>query len=238
MTIKNILIGYFVLISTGILAQSGDKNFIDQNYIEVIGKSEMEIIPDMIYLKVLLNEKDTKNKISVPDLEAKMIDKLIGIGIDISKDLLIKDISSNFKYYLLTRNEILLSKEYQILVHDGKTAGQVFLELEKIGISNVSIDHLENSNIVQFRKDVKVNAIKAAKEKAESLTLALNQSIGRALFIQELENNLNIAGNSNSIMIRGVSSKIYGSNAPSPALDFDFEKIKIEYSILCRFELK
>ena len=93
MAMKNILIGFLVLISTGILAQSGDKNFIDQNYIEVIGKSEMEIIPDMIYLKVLLNEKDTKNKISVPELEAKMIDKLIGIGIDISKDLLIKDIS-------------------------------------------------------------------------------------------------------------------------------------------------
>ena len=138
----------------------------------------------------------------------------------------------------MTRNAILLSKEYQILVHDGKTASQVFLELEQIGISNVSIDRLENSNIIQFRKDVKVNAIKAAKEKAESLTLALNQTIGRALFIQELENKLNETRNSNSILIRGVSSAIYGSNASSAELDFDFEKIKIEYSILCRFELK
>lgn len=238
MTMRNLLIGLLVLISTGISAQSGDKNFIDQNYIEVIGKSEMEISPDLIYLKVLLNEKDTKNKISVPELEAKMIEKLKGIGIDLAKDLLIKDISSNFKYYLLTRNEILLSKEYQVLVHDGKTASQVFLELEQIGISNVSIDRLENSNIIQFRKDVKVNAIKAAKEKAESLSLALNQTIGRALFIQELDNNLNDTRSSNSIMIRGVSSAIYGSKASSPDLDFDFEKIKIEYSILCRFELK
>ena len=104
MTMRNILIGLLVLISTGISAQAGDKNFIDQNYIEVIGKSEMEITPDMIYLKVLLNEKDTKNKISVPELESKMIEKLKGIGIDIAKDLLIKDISSSFKYYLLTRN--------------------------------------------------------------------------------------------------------------------------------------
>jgi uncharacterized protein len=238
MTMRNLLIGLLVLISTGISAQSGNKNFIDQNYIEVIGKSEIEITPDLIYLKVLLNEKDTKNKISVPELEAKMIEKLKGIGIDIAKDLLIKDISSNFKYYLLTRNEILLSKEYQVLVHDGKTASQVFLELEKIGISNVSIDRLENSNIIQFRKDVKVNAIKAAKEKAESLSLALNQTIGRALFIQELENNQNITRNSTSIMVRGVSSALYGSKASSPDLDFDFEKIKIEYSILCRFELK
>jgi uncharacterized protein len=238
MTMRNLLIGLLALISTTINAQYGDKNFIDQNYIEVIGKSEMEVTPDLIYLKVLLNEKDTKNKISVTELEAKMFEQLKEIGIDISKDLLIKDISSNFKYYLLTHNEILLSKEYQILVHDGKTASQVFLGLEKIGISNVSVDRLENSNIVQFRKEVKINAIKAAKEKAESLTSALNQDIGRALYIQELENNLNDNRNSNSIMIRGVSSGFYGSNAPSPALNFDFEKIKIEYSILCRFELK
>lgn len=235
---KKLLIVLLVLISTEISAQSGDKNFIDQNYIEVIGKSEMEITPDMIYLIVQLNEKDTKNKISVPELETKMIEKLKEIGIDITKDLQIKDISSNFKYYLLSHNEILLSKEYRILVHDGKTAGKVFLELEKIGISNVSVDRLDNSNIIQYRKDVKVNAINAAKEKAESLTSALNQNVGRAIFIQELNNNMNNMCNSNNIMIRGYSSKIYGSNAPSPELDFDFEKIKIEYSILCRFELK
>lgn len=234
---KILFIGLLILISVEISAQSGEKNFIDQNYVEVIGKSEMEITPDLIYLQVLINEKDTKNKISVPELEAKMIEKLRGIGIDITKDLLIKDISSNFKYYLLARNEILLSKEYQILVHDGKTASQVFLELEKIGISNISIDRIENSNIVQFRKDVKINAIKAAKEKAESLTLALNQSVGRAIYIQELENYINNTRNSNSIMIRGFSNGIYEKDE-SPALDFDFEKIKIEYSILCRFELR
>ena len=234
---KILFIGLLILISVEISAQSGEKNFIDQNYVEVIGKSEMEITPDLIYLQVLINEKDTKNKISVPELEAKMIEKLKGIGIDITKDLLIKDISSNFKYYLLARNEILLSKEYQILVHDGKTASQVFLELEKIGISNISIDRIENSNIVQFRKDVKINAIKAAKEKAESLTLALNQSVGRAIYIQELENYINNTRNSNSIMIRGFSNGIYEKDE-SPALDFDFEKIKIEYSILCRFELR
>ena len=38
--------------------QTGDKNFIDQNYIEVTGNSEMEISPDLIYIKILINEKD------------------------------------------------------------------------------------------------------------------------------------------------------------------------------------
>lgn len=220
-----------------IFAQTGQKNFIDQNFIEVTGKSEMEITPDLIYLKIMINEKDNKSKLSLSDREDNMISTLKKIGIDTSKDLTIKDMSSNFKYYLLTKNDILLSKEYQLLVKNGKTASRVFIELEKIGISSVSIDRLDNSKMESYRKEVKIDAIKAAKDKAESLATAVNQSIGRAIYIQELEHNFmnGVVAASNSIMVRGISSAAYGSNVPP---DIDFEKIKIEYSILCRFELK
>jgi uncharacterized protein YggE len=231
---KAIYISILGLLSLTVSGQTGTKNFIDQNYIEVIGKSEMEIAPDLIYIKVNINEKDTKNKVSITELEKSMVSTLEKIGIDVSIDLLIKDISSNFKYYLLTKNEILLSKEYQILVHDGKTASQVFLELEKIGISNVSIDRLDHSKIEQFRRESKINAITAAKDKSEYLSKAVGQSAGRAIFIQELDNAANISRASNTISIRGASA-IYGSSAPA---DIDFEKIKIEYSVMCRFELK
>jgi uncharacterized protein len=228
---------FFLLLLTPFLAnaQMGEKNFIDQNYIEVTGRSEMEITPDLIYIKILINEKDNKNKTPLTDRESAMISKLKDIGIDLNKDLLVKDISSNFKYYWLAKNEILLSKEYQLVVRDGKTAGKVFIELEKIGISNVSIEKLDNSNIEKFREEVKIDAIKAAREKAEALVNAIAQNIGRAIYIQEVGNNFygGTAGESNSILIRG-SSSLYGSEKP----EIDFEKIKLEYSIICRFELK
>ena len=231
---------FFALLILPFLSngQTGDKNFIDQNYIEVTGKSEMEISPDLIYIKILINEKDNKNKTPLADRENTMLSKLKEIGIDINLDLLIKDISSNFKYYWLTKSEILLAKEYQLLVRDGKTASKVFIELENIGISSVSIVRLDNSNIQKYRKEVKIDAIKAAKEKAESLASAIQQNIGRAIFIQELEGAPPSV--SNRIVIRGVSSisgsSIYGSRAAEP--DIEFEKIRLEYSIICRFELK
>ncbi len=233
---RNTLIFLLILTSFNVYGQNGSKNFIDQNYIEVSGKAEMEITPDKIYLQIQLSEKDDKNKLSLTERENQMFKELEEIGIDISKDLVIKDISSNFKFYFLSKNDIFLTKEYQVLVTNGKTASRIFLELEKIGISNISIDKLDNSRIEEFRKETKVNAIKAAKEKAKLLTQSIDQEIGRAIYVKELNNIIGYAsGAANNITIRGASS-LYGSRAVD--LEVDFEKIRLEYSILCRFELK
>ena len=237
---KNILIILTILISSSIFAQTGEKNFIDQNYIEVTGKAEIEIIPDQIYLKIFLNEKEFKNKQSIVEIEKLMIDKLTGLGIDTEKDLAIKDLASNFQFYWLGKSDIFVSKEYQLLVHDAPTAGKVFIDLEKIAISNITIDKLDHSKIREYRKEVKVDAIKAAKEKASELAIAIDQSIGRALFIEEIERNNNYLSNTLSGKAAGVT--IRGSRSFESSelinLDVEFEKIKIEYSILCRFELK
>jgi uncharacterized protein YggE len=231
----------FMLLSLKISAQYGEKNFIDQNYIEVTGKAEMEVSPDEIYIKILINEKETKGK-TLDEIEKSMMQKFKDIGIDISKDLAIKDLISNFQYYWFIKTDITLSKEYQLVVHDAKTAGKVFIELQKLGISNASIDRVEHSKIMDFRREVKVAAIKAAYEKAKALTLAINQDIGKAIYIQELENSVNMIGNAlqgrvAGIMIRGYSNTaINESKAAEP--DIEFEKIKLEYNIIARFELK
>lgn len=233
---RHILTLFLLLLCANIYGQNGSKNFIDQNYIEVSRKAEMEVTPDKIYLQIQLSEKDDKNKLTITERETQMFKKLEEIGIDLSKDLVVKDISSNFKFYFLSKNDILLTKEYQVLIRDGKTAGRIFLDLEKIGISNISIEKLDHSQIEDFRKETKISAIKAAREKAELLTQAIDQEIGRAIYVKELNNVVGHAPSmANNITIRGASS-IYGSK--SSDLEVDFEKISLEYSILCRFELK
>lgn len=238
---KKLFIGFFLTISLNGFAQTGDKNFIDQNYIEVTGKAEMEIVPDMIYLKIILSDKDNKNKLSLDEIDKSMINKLTEIGVDVSKDLSIKDFVSNFKLYWISKTDIVLTKEYQLIVHDTKTLQKIYFEFQKLGISNVSIDKLDHSKIEQFRKEVKVNAIKAAKEKADALTAALNQTTGKALFIQEADYlnpylmSNSLQGRVAGVRIRGTSSN-YSDDSSTP--DIEFEKIKLEYTILVRFELK
>lgn len=220
-------------------AQTGEKNFIDQNYIEVTGKAELEISPDMIYLKIVLSDKNNKDKLTLPEIEKKMTDKLSEIGVDVNKDLSLIDFVSNLKAYLF-KTDVILTKQYQLLVHDSKTLQKVFLEFQKLGISNVSIVKLEHSSIEQYRKDVKISAIKAAKEKAEILVIALNQRIGKALYVQEMANLTPKTSNSN-VIIRGISTSSKSSYSPMETdleMDIEFEKIKIESTFLVRFALE
>ena len=229
------LISLVVLIGFG---QETGKNFIDQNYIEVTGHSEREITPNEIYIKILINEKDIKGQ-NLSEIETSMIEKLKEIGIDVSEDLVIKDFVSNFRNYWILKTDILLTKEYQLLVHDANTTGKVFIELEKLGISNISIDRLDHDEIDKFRQEVKIEAVKSAKEEANLLTNAIGQETGRALHIYEQPNNINMTGALQGqlagLFIRGYAG-IYGSRDPDPVIEF--EKIKLVYGITVRFELK
>ncbi|MFZ5939600.1 MAG: SIMPL domain-containing protein [Bacteroidota bacterium] len=229
---KKIFLPLLLLLPVLLPAQQTTKNFIDQPYIEVTGTAEMEVVPDLFYLKILINEQDSKNKTALADAEKKMLEKLTGLGVDINKDLFIKDISSDFKKYILQGKEIILQKEYRLTLRDPGTVARTFIELEKIGISNISIESVENSRITEYRKEVKISAIKAAHEKAGYLADAIGQESGKALYIQELNSSYQNENYANSFVVRGYFAE---ENAMP---EFDFEKIKLEYSVLCRFELK
>jgi len=237
---KHSILIVFLTVSLTAFSQTTEKNFIDQNYIEVTGKAEMNIIPDLIYVNIILSEKDNKYKQSLDEIEKSMTSKLTEIGIDPNKDLSIRDFVSIFKSYWISKTAVVLTKEYQLIVHDTKTLQKVYFELQKLDISNVQIEKVDNSKIEQFRKEVKVNAIKSAKEKAESLTSAINQSIGKAIFIQELDNSYINALSAN---VRGVSAQAIRKSSSdyqveSSMPDIEFEKINIQYAIMVRFDLK
>lgn len=237
---RKIIFIVFTVLTLNSFSQTGEKNFIDQNYIEVTGKAEMEIVPNEIYLKIIVDQKDLKGKQELQEVEKSMIEKLSEIGIDISKQLAIRDMASNFQKYWLKGSEINSVKEYQLMVESAKIAGQVIRELGLLGLSNISIDKIEHSEIQKFRTEVKIMAVKAAKEKAILLTNAIDQNIGKAIYIQEMNNQVynalqgRVAGLSN-IVVTGYG---YSDKSKMEQPEIEFEKIKLEYSILARFEIK
>lgn len=231
---KNLFLTFFLfLFVVFVQSQEGTKNFIDQPYIEVNGKAEMEIIPDEIYLKIVISEKDNKYKLSIAELDKKLVSGLQAVGVDIEKDLSLMDLSSNFRNLLILKDEIVLSKEYELRLHSGPMVGKVARELEKSGISNISIIKTDHSKMEAFRKEVKAKAIKAAKSNAEVLSSTIGQQIGRALFIQE--QYFNVMQSNIYMEKRAFGSMAVDESAEMPV---DFEKIKLEFTVLVRFELK
>lgn len=211
------------------VAQTLEKNFIDQNYIEVSGTATVSVVPDLIYLRIELSERDTRNRIALATLEKMMVEKLTALGIDIKKDLTVNDLVSTFRGKFRAVGDILLTKQYTLLVTDASMATRVYEELEKIDVSNISIDRLDHTRMIEFKKEARRQAIQAAKQKAQDLTQAIDQGIGRALFIEEIETPDHRRDNVYANASVSLSSKLE---------ELDFKKIIITYAVRTRFELK
>lgn len=226
------------LIFTILIAnsQNGTKNFIDQPYIEVSGQSEKEITPNEIYLRIVLDEKDKKGRVSIEKQENQMLSKLKGLNLDLDKSLSIIDFDGFYKRKFLSANEVSKKKTYQLMVSDGKTLGEVYRVLDEIDISNINITKVSHSDLEELKRDNKINALKTAKAKASDYAKAINQIIGNALFIQEVQNYNNYRYNSNSL--DEVVITAYGKEKTKEEIvDLNIKPIILKSTILARFSL-
>jgi uncharacterized protein YggE len=211
--------------------QANEKNFIDRPYIEVLGKAEMEIIPNEIYLEITVDERNNKKKQNVEQIEKEMISELQKLKIDVAKDLQVKDMSSNFKSSWL-KSGVLTIKQYQLLVRDAAAMAKVYGALENIGISEVKVDKLDHSDLQKFRKEVRINAVKDAQERAGDLATAVGQSVGKALYISFFD-HAPLHKMDNTVLY--AAPKMLLESGKEVALDF--RKIRIEVSVNAKFIL-
>lgn len=231
---KNIIFILFGFLTIQIFAQN--KNFIDQPFIETIAEIDTLVTPDKIHLAIILNENDNRNRKSTEELETSMMRVLNSLKIDLEKNLSLLDYSSDFKKYFLSGQKILKTKMYSLIVNDAQTVGKVMAELEHEEISNVSITKTEYSKSDQLLLDLKSKAILKAKRYAEKMVAPINQKIGKAIYISDLESESitsQLQGKVAGVQIRGYSS-IYGSRAQEDIV-IDFEKMKFSTKIKVKF---
>ena len=233
---KKLSLLLLLIITTKSTSQS--KTFIDLPYIETSAKVDTLVIPDRIYLNILISEKDTKGKMAVEELEIKMYEKLTSLGINIEKQLSLNDLASNYKKYFIKQQDILKNKNYTLVLYNAVSSGAVLVGLEEIEISNVVLEKTEYSKAEQLLLILKSKAIEKAKNQANAMTKPLNQKVGSAIFISDFNNEISrgLAGAVSGLRIRGASS-ISTKNGYAPA-DIEFEKIKIATELNVKFKLE
>jgi len=102
---------------------------------------------------------------------------------------------------------------------------------------NADIARVTHSEIEKYRREVKILAVKAAKEKAGYLLDAIGESVGKPLMIQERETYDDIMPVANYRM-KTMAVMEDSQMAEEVLPELTFQKIKLKYSVFARFEIK
>lgn len=173
-----ILLALVAVISLGAQAQ-GVSSQSFPSYVEVNGVAEREVEPNLIYLTITINERESKGRITVEEQEQDMIRVLRALDIDTKEQLRVNDISSS----RLKRTQAVTTKSYQLKLTEPMLVSDVYAALQSVGITAIGIEKATRTDIEELRGEVRDEAVRNARATAQSLAAAVGQTIGKAFYI-------------------------------------------------------
>lgn len=232
-----VAVALLCVISSSAYAQNGQD---EKPYIEVSARSEKQITPDIIYLDITINEAQDKGKTSVEEKEKQMILMLQELKIDVEKNLTVDDMSSDLKKYFLRKNNILASKSYVLKLSTADQVAAVFDALNNIGISDVSLQKIGVSPELeqQVKNELMVEAMKRAKNNAQTLLGAIGNQVGETLYVNYYESSQSYGSR---LMVRNtkamaVADGVMVEEESIPSLEVS--KVTMNVNVSCKFAIK
>lgn len=206
------------------------------SYIQVNGRAEKEITPDEFYLSIVINERDSKGKISVESQQRDMIAALKRLGVDVEKQLKMANLSSEF----FKKKTSVATAKYQLQLGSAAEVSRVWQALDGLGISNVSILRATHSKIDQYKDEVRIAAIRNAKQSAGQLAEAIGQSIGKCFYIYDSNSDVMPIFYNNLAVMRSAKAMDYAEEESAGAGEepLDFKTIKLQYNVQAKFILE
>ena len=203
-----------------------------ENYIQVNGLSEIEVVPNQIYLSIVLDESDTKGRQAIESQRREMVTLLKNIGIDTDKSLSIEDMSSNY----FKRGNSLSKASYQLLLSSSEQVVKVYDSLATIGISDINIVRVSHSDIEQFKSQCRKEAMINAKKVATELAEAIGQSVGSCIYIYDANRDVTHTYHNDRIVMRAMA-KATNETTTIEEEPIEFKKIKLSYSVNAKFRI-
>lgn len=211
---KNLSINpiYIVVVILALVAFKSPNNFQYTNdqerVITVTGSADMLVPPDEILVDISYREywfqhqHKNKGKESINKIEKGIIKAVndIGVGtenITINSSFTWKyrhDYWSYWYHYHNTLHNTLVEKKMTVKLSSSAELNKMMQKLKendirKEGVVNITLNGSSNKKIQEYRKMVKAEAMKAAKEKANYLLESLGEKCGVVLTVQELSDS-------------------------------------------------
>jgi len=201
--------------------------------IEVTGSAEQEVTPDIIYVSISLKEYlNGKNKVDITTLEKQLQKAATDAGIA-KEDFTISNINS-YNYIIKKKSDpnFLASKQYRIKMRDLNAINVILSKIDDKGIQSTAVDSYDYSKIAELRRDLKIKALQAAREKATYLLTSIGEKLGGAIDIQDIDNEP-----MNQPVRYNMAFKSVQADGAAEQSDVDFKKIKLNYQVRAVFEI-
>lgn len=230
-----LLVAFFVTFCALSTKTVQAQNIENTPYIEVTGNANLEIVPDKIYVQIVLKERiDGKNKITISEQEKKMKDYLKKIGIDLN-NLNISDLNADYVTIKKKEKDVITEKKYSLLLNNATTLSKVFIALNELMIDDAYISSVTHTKLDSLKQEVKIKAIRDAKLKAAYLVAAIDNKLGKPLIIRENDyqpyyGDMMYAKRGNV----GMQTEEFVEDE----FELEFKKIKVQSSVYVRFAIE
>ncbi|WP_158864785.1 SIMPL domain-containing protein [Maribellus comscasis] len=247
MRLSYLFVFFFVVGALTTEAQNGSSRTIQVN-----GSAEMEIEPDEIKFVIEIEEyweeefkeeklpgeyseeemekktrfEEYRTKVPLATIEDNLIRTLreVGIGKD---DIVVSNLGN---YWRFRGKEFLYRKQFIITISDFSKINELAKIMDAKGIKYMNIGELTHSNIEEYKKQVKINALQAAKEKALYLVESMNEELGNVVSIVEMGEGINRPVFA-SAMLRTVQT------SPQESIN-QVKNINLTYQVQAKFAIK
>ncbi len=245
--LKSVIIGAGVISAlafTQVPQDVNEKDFVRS--IDVTGSAEMDVIPDEVEIKFTYTEWLDKSGKRMEESRIEKIEPIVLKSIKEAgvpeKDIRMASVSGHGNYYYYKRHhreDHVVSKTLSVCVSSVSTINKILKQfeandLDERAISQIYVGEKDHQKLTEFRKKVKIDAVKAAKEKASYLLEAIGETAGKTLTIKEVNNDYsnNWWGNMRE---NTYSNEAVSSQSSSDGLAFS--PINLRYEIMATFEI-
>lgn len=217
---------FSMLLSSSLSTAQTDNQ--ETPFIEVIGKASQEVAPDRIFISVNLAEKTIgKKRLTIAQQETNLFEILNRLNIDESKVVLTEALSEIIKKRQRDRGTSY-NKTYMIELSSAQEVSSLFEQLSVNGIREATIERTDHSDIINIRKQVRIEAIKAAKAKAIYLAEAIGHSLGAPMVIREQQTN---------DFARGLNSSNTALSSITRNMIMGYDMITVSFAYYLKYEI-
>ncbi|TKK67694.1 DUF541 domain-containing protein [Ilyomonas limi] len=213
-----------------------------QKTISVNGSAQKEVTPDEIYVQVSLREYDRKGggKVDIETIKNNFLAACKSIGLN-DTDVVVQSYNGwdgNWWWYKKKKKEnpdLKAGITYWVKVASTSKMDELVNKMDDEATQSFGIAKTDYSKMEELRKQLKIEAIQAAKEKAAYLAAAINEQVGGAIAINEPNEVDNYPRPMYSNMM--LKEAAVADNA-APPMNVDFKKMKVQFDVNVVFALK